>query len=426
MKRVAMPIITVSKLSKSYSIRHRLERNAHPTLRDDLALIARKPLEWIGAAGGSKREEFWALNDINFKVDKGDVVGIMGKNGSGKSTLFKILSRVTEPTTGRIEINGDTASLLEVGTGFHPELTGRENVYFNGAILGMSKVQIDQRFDDIVGFAEVDKFLDTPVKFYSSGMKVRLAFSVAAFLDPEVLIIDEVLAVGDVQFKKKSLEHMKKIARSDGKTILFVSHIVGQVQEICTRGIVLNNGEMVHDGSLNDAIDTYLDLNDTREDVGDEGLNLTKKNDNYQGKDIGFKDLITKVENVGGFPKLNIGISLVNLSGLHHKNLRLNFIIVDQLGKNVSNIVSDQKISDLVIEKSSLERRLSFQIANLNLVPDKYTLTMSLVDANDYSQVYFRKYDAHSFIVPEYSFGGVDYKKSRGTTPPVVFDFEID
>ena len=203
-------------------------------------------------------EDFLALNDVSFEITTGEVVGIIGRNGAGKSTLLKVLSRITEPTSGRVVLRGKVASLLEVGTGFHPELTGRENIYLNGAILGMSRVEIRQKFDQIVDFAEVEKFLDTPVKRYSSGMYVRLAFSVAAHLDPEILVVDEVLAVGDAQFQNKCLGRMHEVA-SEGRTVLFVSHNMGVLRRLCTRGIVLRRGQCIYDGEVGTAISKALD-----------------------------------------------------------------------------------------------------------------------------------------------------------------------
>lgn len=204
-------------------------------------------------------EEFWALKDVSFEIKQGDRVGIIGRNGAGKSTLLKIISRITEPTTGRIAIKGRVASLLEVGTGFHPELTGRENIYLNGSILGMSKFEIKKKFDEIVAFAEVEKFLDTPVKRYSSGMYVRLAFAVAAHLEPEILIVDEVLAVGDAQFQKKCLGKMEDVSK-EGRTVLFVSHNMAAVEKLCQRGVVLSHGEVQFIGSQTESIAKYLSI----------------------------------------------------------------------------------------------------------------------------------------------------------------------
>lgn len=200
----------------------------------------------------------WALRDINFKVEQGDVVGIVGKNGAGKSTLLKILSRVTSPTTGRIKIKGRIASLLEVGTGFHPEMTGRENIYMNGSIMGMTKAEISRKFDEIVDFAGVAKYVDTPVKRYSSGMMVRLGFAIAAHLEPEILVVDEVLAVGDAEFQKKAIGKMQDVSRGEGRTVLFVSHNMAAVRSLCTRGILLQNGMINHIGNIPNILEHYL------------------------------------------------------------------------------------------------------------------------------------------------------------------------
>lgn len=206
-------------------------------------------------------EYVWALKDISFKVEQGDVVGIIGKNGAGKSTLLKLLSRITSPSTGSIRYNGRIASLLEVGTGFHPEMTGRENIYMNGSIMGMTKAEITRKLDEIVDFAGVERYLDTPVKRYSSGMTVRLGFAVAAFLEPEILVVDEVLTVGDAEFQKKAIGKMNDVAHSEGRTVLFVSHNMAAVKNLCTRGVVLQNGMLVYDGTTEEAVNYYLQNN---------------------------------------------------------------------------------------------------------------------------------------------------------------------
>ena len=203
----------------------------------------------------------WALRDITFKVEQGDVVGIIGKNGAGKSTLLKLLSRITSPSTGSIRYQGRIASLLEVGTGFHPEMTGRENIYMNGSIMGMTKKEITRKLDEIVDFAGVERYLDTPVKRYSSGMTVRLGFAVAAFLEPEILVVDEVLTVGDAEFQKKAIGKMNDVAKGEGRTVLFVSHNMGAVKNLCTRSVVLQNGMLVYDGKTDEAVDFYLNSN---------------------------------------------------------------------------------------------------------------------------------------------------------------------
>ena len=209
----------------------------------------------------------WALRDINFKVEQGDVVGIVGKNGAGKSTLLKILSRVTSPTTGKIKIKGRIASLLEVGTGFHPEMTGRENIYMNGSIMGMTKAEISRKFDEIVDFAGVAKYVDTPVKRYSSGMMVRLGFAIAAHLEPEILVVDEVLAVGDAEFQKKAIGKMQSVSQGEGRTVLFVSHNMASIRALCKHGILLENGCVKSIGEAGDIIDTYLKNNDAEHET---------------------------------------------------------------------------------------------------------------------------------------------------------------
>lgn len=254
---MSSPVITVENLGKRYTLRHQ----AAPGLfREQLAQTLRAPMRWLSAKPAPPtptEEEFWALRDVNFSIQRGDVVGIIGRNGAGKSTLLKILSRITEPTTGRIRLRGRIASLLEVGTGFHPELSGRENIFLNGAVLGMTRTEIRRKFDEIVAFAEVERFLDTPVKHYSSGMYVRLAFAVAAHLEPEILIVDEVLAVGDAAFQKKCLGKMDEVARTSGRTVLFVSHNLHAVRQLCSRAILLNHGRLETAGGVSQVLDRY-------------------------------------------------------------------------------------------------------------------------------------------------------------------------
>ena len=253
------PIISVEILSKRYLIGHQNVRSEG--LRHVIENAFRAPRRWWQERREKKSaatEEFWALKDVSFEVHTGDVVGIVGRNGAGKSTLLKLLSRITEPTSGRIAITGRVASLLEVGTGFHAELTGRENIFLNGAILGMSKAEISRKFDEIVAFSEVEKFLDTPVKRYSSGMYVRLAFAVAAHLEPEILIVDEVLAVGDAAFQKKCLGKMQEVSKNQGRTVLFVSHNIAAVQLLCTKGLLLNQGQVQKFGGITSVIESYL------------------------------------------------------------------------------------------------------------------------------------------------------------------------
>ena len=256
-------IIRADRLGKKYMIGHESERERYMALRDVIGRSARNfvrrsvdVLRGRPIFAGDNTEEFWALKDVNFEIKRGEVVGIIGHNGAGKSTLLKILSRITEPTEGRVSINGRVASLLEVGTGFHGELTGRENIYLNGAILGMRRAEIRRKFDEIVAFADIEKFLDTPVKRYSSGMYVRLAFAVAAHLEPEILLVDEVLAVGDVEFQRKSLGKMSDVAKA-GRTVLFVSHNLAAIRRLCSHALLFENGKITFGGNVDAALTAY-------------------------------------------------------------------------------------------------------------------------------------------------------------------------
>jgi lipopolysaccharide transport system ATP-binding protein len=266
----ANTVITVENLGKRYNIGQ--QRSKDDGIRHLIEDAVRTPLRWLRSRRAETKprsEEFWALKDVSFEVKQGDVVGIIGRNGAGKSTLLKILSRITEPTRGRIQIDGRVACLLEVGTGFHPELTGRENIFLNGAILGMTKVEIKKKFDEIVAFSEIEKFLDTPVKRYSSGMYVRLAFAVAAHLEPEILVVDEVLAVGDVEFQKKCLGKMHDVA-GQGRTVIFVSHNMAAVRQLTQKAILINKGSVLYTGLTQDAVERYEQMDvDSHEGVYD-------------------------------------------------------------------------------------------------------------------------------------------------------------
>jgi len=278
------PIIDIEGIGKKYLISHQQDKSRYVALRDVLTdlskLYFKKMLRPFskGAGRDSSKEDFWALRDVSFKIKKGDRIGVIGRNGAGKSTLLKVLSRITEPTEGKITIRGRVASLLEVGTGFHPELTARENIYLNGAILGMTKREINKRFDEIVDFAEVDKFLDTPVKHFSSGMYVRLAFAVAAHLEPEILLVDEVLAVGDAEFQKKCLGKMENISTNECRTIIFISHNMQMIKVLCNKTVLLESGKIVFFGDTEEAIRKYLskpvegDLGDLRNKKRSAGL----------------------------------------------------------------------------------------------------------------------------------------------------------
>jgi lipopolysaccharide transport system ATP-binding protein len=305
--------IEVKNLSKLYNIGHeRKGMKGTATLRDAITNFVRKPTELI-TGHRLRKEHFWALKDINFEIQQGDVVGIIGKNGSGKSTLLKILSQIVEPTAGEIHMRGKVASLLEVGTGFHPELTGRENIFFNGAILGMKRKEIIAKFDDIVAFSEVEQFLDTPVKFYSSGMYVRLAFAVAAHLDPDILIVDEVLAVGDAAFQKKSLGKMSSVAK-EGRTVLFVSHSMSAIEQLCTQAILLEEGVIKYSGPTKSVIDHYMKKSKKRSLIYERAKNkpyqiLSVKLTNDSGKETNEtridEDIFVQIEYVLDKPLKN-------------------------------------------------------------------------------------------------------------------------
>ena len=259
---MADSVIVIENLSKKYRIGATQQR--HDTLRDLIADTAKQlnPFKRSKIRDPENENVIWALNDINLTIMQGEVTGVIGHNGAGKTTLLKILSRITEPTKGRIELSGRVGSLLEVGTGFHPELTGRENIYMNGAFLGMHRKEIDKKFDEIVAFSEIEKFLDTPVKRYSSGMYVRLAFAVAAHLETEILLVDEVLAVGDINFQNKCLGKMEEVAERQGRTILFISHNLTAVQRLCPKSILLSGGRIIASGSSREIIAGYLAAND--------------------------------------------------------------------------------------------------------------------------------------------------------------------
>ena len=324
------PIIKVESLSKRYWISHE-KGPSYATLRDELVKIFQKPLQWLKGKK-SQREHLWALKDVSFSVNPGEIIGVIGSNGAGKSTLLKILTRITPPSDGKVTLRGRVGSLLEVGTGFHPELTGRENIYLNGAILGMSKKEISRKFDEIVSFSGVEKFLDTPLKRYSSGMNVRLAFSVAAHLEPEILLIDEVLAVGDVAFQKKSMNKMEEVSKK-GRTILFVSHNMASVINLCKRTILLDAGKIVMDGPTSEVIEYYMGLKENKiAEVVWSDMNLAPGNEEAKlhkvrilsedGKPISESDIQKEVQVEIGYwnlkenAKLFVSMHLINSQGI--------------------------------------------------------------------------------------------------------------
>ena len=327
-------VIKAEHISKQY----RLGLVGTGTVKDDMKrwwynLRGKEdPFLKIGEANdrSSKGESdyVWSLRDINFEINQGDSVGIIGRNGAGKSTLLKILSQVTQPTTGKIYTKGRIASLLEVGTGFHPEMTGRENIYLNGAILGMRKHEIARKFDEIVAFSGVERYIDTPVKRYSSGMYVRLAFAVAAHLESEILIVDEVLAVGDAEFQKKCLGKMNEVSKGEGRTILFVSHNLDAVKKLCNKGLLLHNGQLIHDGNIDATLDSYL-LNYSS---NEKQLEINYEEDESKEaqilkvalKDKGGNDVLEYFSNQEIFVHITLKNTLLN------QGARLNFSILDK------------------------------------------------------------------------------------------------
>lgn len=318
----------------------------------------------------SKTEEFWALRDINFEVKRGEATGVIGKNGAGKSTLLKILSRITEPTTGRIEIDGRVSSLLEVGTGFHPELTGRENVFLNGTILGMSRTEVKAKFDEIIDFSGIEKFLDTPVKRYSSGMKVRLAFAVAAHLEPEILIIDEVLAVGDAEFQKKCLGKMQDVT-GEGRTVLFVSHNMGAVQALCSEGVLLHHGTVNFQGEISTVIAEYLNSDSQENDDIEE---ITNRSGTQKVIFAGFfiEDLQgRKLETVlSGQDVILVFKVKVNQPS---KLINIGFSIHNYLGDNLSVLYSSYQSTFFSFDEGGYHY-VKCLIKNISLAAGKYQI----------------------------------------------------
>lgn len=372
-------VIKINNLSKRYRIGTKIEKS--DTLFGSFINFFLSPmtnfkkLYSLSNFDNSKDSDIiYALNDISFNVQKGDVLGVVGPNGAGKSTLLKLLSRITEPSSGSVEIHGRVASLLEVGTGFHPELTGRENVYLNGTILGMTKAEIDKNFNDIVQFSGVEKFIDTPVKRYSSGMKVRLAFSVAAFLEPEILLIDEVLAVGDIDFQKKCLNKMNDLSNS-GRTIFFVSHNMAAISSLCNKGVLIKKGKLIHQGSIEDVISKYLNddivsnKNDLLNVVGREGTN------NLQFSSFSILDKNENLINdVQSGQKIKISISYQIKDNIELKGVYfcLNFY------SNNGQILFQCK-SSLINNKFSIKNKMgniSCMIEKFPLTPGKYFVSI--------------------------------------------------
>lgn len=361
------PVIEVHNISKKYRIGI---KQPYYSLRDTITDLIKKPLTWKTRNTNRNNNEIWALKDVSFQVMPGEVLGIIGRNGAGKTTLLKILSQITPPTQGKIILRGRVASLLEVGTGFHPELSGRENIFLNGAILGMTRKEVKDKFDEIVDFAEIEKFLDTTVKHYSSGMYMRLAFAVAAHLEPEILLVDEVLAVGDIQFQKKCLGKMSTVSK-EGRTVLFVSHNMGMIENLCDKSILMDNGRMIFRGHTKNVVNEYLKrtinvkkikLNKRKDRTGTGvvrvvELNISDSNGNIAIQSFEKLKIIVKFEkNLRKFPNIQL------ILGFYDFNFR-GLFRVD------SGLIRTNMIKNDVLEISTSE---------INLVPQNCTVNMAL------------------------------------------------
>jgi lipopolysaccharide transport system ATP-binding protein len=374
------PILEANNVGKKFRIKH--IAGGYMSLRERIANVAKQT--------GDQVEDFWALKDVSFEVQAGESVGIIGRNGAGKSTLLKVLSRITRPTSGKILLRGRIASLLEVGTGFHPELTGSENIFFNGSLLGMKRKEIVSRFDEIVAFSGVEKFLDTPLKHYSSGMQLRLAFSVAAFMDPEILVIDEVLAVGDSEFQKKCLGKMEDVSRS-GKTILFVSHNLSAVSQLCSKSLLLDKGKILKQGETNEIISAYNDLT----------MALGQAKDITVTNGMDLVEVKFELNAVQGVNQLIFGFSFrqdqINvLSGLA-------LLIYNHLNERVG--IVDLRSSFLYqVSSANINYRVEGLIQALPLIEGTYHLGLyiasNLFQGNKYNLGYFEITPAQRDIIP--------------------------
>ena len=373
-------ILKVENLSKQY----RLGLVGTGTISHDfnrfLARIRGKEDPYLKIGESNDRstkgtsEYVWALKDINFEVKRGEILGIIGKNGAGKSTLLKILSKVTGPTTGAIKSKGRIASLLEVGTGFHPEMTGKENIFLNGAILGMTKKEIASKLDEIIEFSGCERYVETPVKRYSSGMKVRLAFAVAAFLEPDILVVDEVLAVGDAEFQKKAIGKMQDISSQGGRTVLFVSHDMAAIKSLCYKSIVLNNGRILFEGEVSKAIDKYLQSGIENSNDNTK-VEFTSQNSTFI-REISLKNHLnnsTKFIEMGQ----DLIIDLILFCSENKDDLKISVLIVSSSGEKITAIRSHESTSQRFQSNNPITK-INIRIKELNLMPKDYYLTFAL------------------------------------------------
>lgn len=370
-------IIEIKNIGKRYNITH--QRGGYIALRDVITNIFMSPFAFLKkkakqVAGLETKEEFWALKDVNFEVKKGEVIGIIGRNGAGKSTLLKILSQITPPTTGEIKIHGKVGSLLEVGTGFHPELSGRENIMLNGAILGMTRKEIAEKFNAIVEFAGIEKFLDTPVKYYSSGMYVRLAFSVAAHMEPDILIVDEVLAVGDAEFQKKCLGKMEEVTQKEGRTILFVSHNMGAIRQLCSKCIWLENGKMKEIGETEKVTEEYLNYKSLTKNI----LLKYPEDKNKKAQILSVELKNEKGEDTLSFgPKEEININLEYKIYEKCPNTIISLEFFSSTGI-MFYLTNDADTEENIPDKEIGHYKTTLTVPKLFLNPDNYNLSLTI------------------------------------------------
>jgi lipopolysaccharide transport system ATP-binding protein len=373
--------IKVEHLGKQYRLGG--QQTSYSTFREALVEATKAPLRWLKGEGRNEQNRFWALDDVSFEVRHGEAVGIIGRNGAGKSTLLKILSRITSPTRGRVDIYGRVGSLLEVGTGFHPELTGRENIFLNGAILGMSRREIMHKFDEIVDFSGIEKFLDTPVKYYSSGMYVRLAFAVAAHLEPEILVVDEVLAVGDAEFQKKCLGKMGDVAK-EGRTVLFVSHNMVAIQYLCSNCIWIDVGKIKITGHTEEVIKKYLlglsNLNQQQSEFNPGIANLTNRENHYKPGKLIIKKISLmdgNEENRDIFPMGQKMLIRVTLEGLSEfSDSMIGVTIKSQSDQWLASINTGMN-SVFKNRKRKEKEQATLLVPRLPLTPDTYWISIS-------------------------------------------------
>ncbi|MDP3996399.1 MAG: ABC transporter ATP-binding protein [bacterium] len=412
------PIIQIKNIGKRYNIS--AKRESYIALRDVLTNILKKPLAFLKAKTRSiinhgATEEFWALRGVNLEIKKGEVVGIIGANGAGKSTLLKILTGITPPTEGEIVMHGRVASLLEVGTGFHPELTGRENIFLNGAILGMTRKEMHAKIQSIIEFSGIEKFIDTPVKRYSSGMYVRLAFSVAAHLEPDILLVDEVLAVGDAEFQKKCLGKMEEVTQKQGRTILFVSHNLGAIEQLCHRTILIEKGKVRMIGKTKDVILEYLATKELLLKTP-----VAERKDRKGSGRVTFTQCETRYDTEKRTLKFNIYYK--NNAGESFKDVKISLNIRDQYGTHISNVTND--VLGQQIDIGPKEGGILLDIEKINLSTGTYFADLFLATDTHNSEILDWLGNACSFEINNNEF----YTSGRLQPVPckILFDFKFE